>query len=133
MIVIGGSDSHDVITNKPPNTLRETSRVPARARHNIMFESKAKSTNAASNGPEDAKSILKAFIAHDPQAKYTFDSERNSPQSEICRKGAPEEADCITLQMNSKRLFEAMQNLGFFCALPINPERTYIECRPMPK
>ncbi|RDB20976.1 hypothetical protein Hypma_011440 [Hypsizygus marmoreus] len=84
--------------------------------------------------PKDASSILKAFIAHDPQAEYTFDSERNSPQSEICRKAGPgRERECIDLQMNSKRLFQAMQDLGFFCALPIDPGRTYMECRPMPK
>ncbi|GLB35117.1 hypothetical protein LshimejAT787_0206820 [Lyophyllum shimeji] len=94
-----------------------------------MFESRAKSSDER----KDDKSVLEAFIARDPQGKYTFDSERNSGQSRICRKGAADGRDCITLQMDSKQLNEAMQDLGFFCALPVNPERTYMECRPMPK
>ncbi|KAJ7261348.1 hypothetical protein B0H12DRAFT_1106366 [Mycena haematopus] len=78
-----------------------------------------------------ADEVLKGFIARAPTARYTFDSERNAPQSEICREDSPKE--CITLQMQSKRLFEAMQNLGFFCALPMDPKRTHMECTPIPK
>ncbi|KAG6854935.1 hypothetical protein C0991_009758 [Blastosporella zonata] len=39
----------------------------------------------------------------------------------------------IDLQMDSKSLFSAMQDLGFFCALPIDPQRTHMECKPMYK
>jgi len=78
--------------------------------------------------------ILNAFIKHDPNCHYTFDSERDSPQSELCRKGSGSKGqECIMIQMNSKRLFEAMQELGFFCALPMDPSRTYIECKRLPK
>ncbi|KAF8184906.1 hypothetical protein K438DRAFT_1837074 [Mycena galopus ATCC 62051] len=84
--------------------------------------------------PQNADDVLKAFVARAPTSRYTFDSERNAPQSEICREqdgaGAKE---CIVLQMHSKRLFEAMQNLGFFCALPMDPKRTHMECTPIPK
>jgi len=78
-----------------------------------------------------SKDILKAFIKHDPNGHYTFDSERDSPQSELCREGGSKGRDCITIQMNSKRLFEAMQELGFFCALPMDPSRTDIKCKPL--
>ncbi|TFK42742.1 hypothetical protein BDQ12DRAFT_732356 [Crucibulum laeve] len=82
---------------------------------------------------QDADKVLNAFLSHDPKSNYTFDSERDSPQSEICRANGRKDRDCIMLQMNSKRLFEAMQKHGFFCALPIDPERTYMECKPLPK
>ncbi|KAJ7168229.1 hypothetical protein C8R43DRAFT_877148, partial [Mycena crocata] len=73
-----------------------------------------------------------------PTSRYTFDSERDAPTSEICRQpdaraGGNAAPDCITLQMHSKRLFEAMQNLGFFCAMPMDPKRTHMECTPIPK
>ncbi|KAF9001918.1 hypothetical protein BDQ17DRAFT_1357719 [Cyathus striatus] len=80
----------------------------------------------------DAETVLKTFISHEPNAHYTFDSERDSPQSIICRETG-NVRDCITLQMDSKRMFEAMQEQGFFCKLPIDPARTYIECKPMPR
>ncbi|KAF9458648.1 hypothetical protein BDZ94DRAFT_1313065 [Collybia nuda] len=85
------------------------------------------------NDPNDPRNILKAFISHDPTAQYNFDSERDSPQSEICRQGGPRGTECITLQMQSKRLFQAMQDHGFFCALPMDPGRTHMECRPIPQ
>ncbi|KAJ7702336.1 hypothetical protein B0H17DRAFT_1194832 [Mycena rosella] len=98
---------------------------------------KSKNTEAA------ADDVLKTFIERAPKSQYTFDSERGAPTSEICR--SPPDADpsspsastttrdCITLQMHSTRLFAAMQNLGFFCALPMDPERTHMECTRIPK
>ncbi|KAJ7043212.1 hypothetical protein C8F04DRAFT_1390048 [Mycena alexandri] len=81
--------------------------------------------------PDD---VLKTFIARAPASRYTFDSERGAPESSICREeGSNLSRECIVLQMQSKRLFEAMQNLGFFCALPMDPNRTYMECTPIPK
>ncbi|KAF8894452.1 hypothetical protein BD779DRAFT_839178 [Infundibulicybe gibba] len=78
-----------------------------------------------------ADRTLGEFIARDPNSRYTFDSERDSKQSEICREGGPKGRQCIALQMHSKRLFEAMQEHGFFCALPMEPGKTYMECTPM--
>jgi len=76
---------------------------------------------------------LKTFVEKTPGNKFTFDSERDSSESEICREIGRDERECMTLRMDSKRLFECMQNLGFFCALPLDPERTHMECTPMPK
>ncbi|KAJ7184247.1 hypothetical protein C8R46DRAFT_1063410 [Mycena filopes] len=98
-----------------------------------------------------ADDVLKSFVAvrrvcsghahisdssqRAPMSRYTFDSERGAAQSEICREpeGSNRARECITIQMQSKRLFEAMQNLGFFCALPMDPKRTHMECTPIPK
>ncbi|KAJ7470295.1 hypothetical protein FB451DRAFT_1253261 [Mycena latifolia] len=85
-----------------------------------------------------ADDVLKAFISRAPGSRYTFDSERDAPQSELCRESASDGGanlarECIVLQMHSKRLFEAMQNLGFFCAMPMDPARTHMECTPIPK
>ncbi|KIM32356.1 hypothetical protein M408DRAFT_33032, partial [Serendipita vermifera MAFF 305830] len=45
-----------------------------------------------------------------PSAKYTFDSERDAPEAELCRQPNGElSKECIVIHMNSKRLFEAMQ------------------------
>jgi len=88
---------------------------------------------APSQKSDGADKILRAFVNHNPNMRYTFDSERDSPISELCREEGPRGRECITMQMNSKRLFEAMQTLGFFCALPIEPGRTYMECKPLPK
>ncbi|KAJ7197179.1 hypothetical protein GGX14DRAFT_471720 [Mycena pura] len=80
----------------------------------------------------DADDVLKSFIARASSSRYTFSSERDAPQSEICREDAQNTRECLVLQMHSKRLFEAMQNLGFFCALPMDPERTHMECNRIP-
>lgn len=79
----------------------------------------------------NAKESLKHFISRDPNSLYTFDSERGASQSEICRQGKNKE--CIFVQMTSRELFAAMQENGFFCALPMDPTRTYIECKRIPK
>ncbi|KAJ7090265.1 hypothetical protein B0H15DRAFT_948777 [Mycena belliarum] len=86
----------------------------------------------------DADAVLTSFIARAPTSRYTFDSERDAPTSELCRQpdGAGSgqlQKECIILQMHSKRLFAAMQNLGFFCAMPMDPARTHMECTPIPK
>lgn len=35
------------------------------------------------------------FIQKQPDAKYTFDSERGAPQSEICREEGPQGRECM--------------------------------------
>ncbi|TBU32367.1 hypothetical protein BD311DRAFT_785871 [Dichomitus squalens] len=77
--------------------------------------------------------VLKEFITEDPDFAYTFDSERDAPQSELCREGKDKGRECIMLQMHSTRLFQAMQDQGFYCALPMDPTRTHIECKRLPK
>jgi len=79
------------------------------------------------------KDFLKQFISRDPEAWYSLDSERDASQSEICRQGKGRDKECIILQMTSRELFTAMQENGFFCALPMDPTRTYIECQPITK
>ncbi|GJE90873.1 hypothetical protein PsYK624_070170 [Phanerochaete sordida] len=82
---------------------------------------------------ENPAQTLKAFVSEDPSSRYTFDSERDAPQSELCREGDKLSRKCIMIQMHSTRLFQAMQEQGFFCALPMDPSRTHIECKPIPK
>ncbi|KIM49429.1 hypothetical protein M413DRAFT_438609, partial [Hebeloma cylindrosporum] len=82
------------------------------------------------DNPDRTKEILRAFIKHNPNTQYTFDSERGSSESELCREGGRKGRECITLKMTSKELFEAMQSYGFFCALPMEPGRTYMSCKP---
>jgi len=86
-------------------------------------------TTMSSNNNNDyaPKEFLKQFISRDPNSKYIFDSERDASQSEICRQSKSKE--CIVLQMTSREMFAAMQENGFFCVLPMDPTRTYIECK----
>ncbi|KAI0807145.1 hypothetical protein C8Q74DRAFT_1226111 [Fomes fomentarius] len=77
--------------------------------------------------------VLDQFIAEDPDSRYTFDSERDAPQSELCREGKDKGRKCIMMQMQSTRLFQAMQDQGFFCVLPMDPSQTHIECTRIPK
>ncbi|KAI0705852.1 hypothetical protein BC835DRAFT_348087 [Cytidiella melzeri] len=82
---------------------------------------------------EKPEKVLTKFIAEDPNSKYTFDSERGAPKSELCREGDKLSRKCITMQMHSTRLFQAMQDQGFFCALPQDPAQTYIGCERIPR
>jgi len=81
---------------------------------------------------EDPKETLKRFINQAPASRYTFDSERGSDHSEICREGKGQK-ECMQVWLASKQLFEAMQQHGFFCALPMEPGKTHMECTPIPK
>ncbi|KAH9997497.1 hypothetical protein BJV77DRAFT_983062 [Russula vinacea] len=44
------------------------------------------------------KEFLKQFISRNPNAQYSFDSERNASQSEICRQGKNKE--CIIVRLS---------------------------------
>lgn len=84
---------------------------------------------------------------------YTFDGERGIARTVICREpssrqpenrqrvgdnttgeqGKSRQKDCLALEMYSTQLFAAMQNYGFYCALPSDPSRTHMVCRKLPK
>ncbi|KAF8590456.1 hypothetical protein K439DRAFT_89040 [Ramaria rubella] len=81
---------------------------------------------------EEPKAILKKFIDEAPASQYTFDSERGADHSEICRQRKGQK-ECLEVWLNSKQMFEAMQHNGFFCALPMDPGRTHMDCKPIPK
>ncbi|TEB35969.1 hypothetical protein FA13DRAFT_1209860 [Coprinellus micaceus] len=74
---------------------------------------------------------LKSFVNLQPKGPYAFDSERDAKVSELCRGSGMNEKDCIKLQMSSRRLFKAMQDQGFYCALPMEPGRTHMVCKPL--
>ncbi|KAI0093997.1 hypothetical protein BDY19DRAFT_289863 [Irpex rosettiformis] len=83
--------------------------------------------------PDRPGKVVEKFISEDPNSEYTFDSERDAPQSELCREGKELSRKCIQIQMHSTKLFKTMQDQGFFCALPQNPAQTYIKCERIPK
>lgn len=90
-----------------------------------------------SDAKAKARGVVNQFVQKAPNAVYTLDSERNAPESEICRQAqfaTPEQRrECMRVQLHATALFATMQDLGFFCALPQDPGRTYIECKPLPK
>jgi hypothetical protein len=91
-----------------------------------------------------------------PAATYEFSTDDQAQRAEICRR-TKDGVSCIKLQGNSKKMFETMQvrlillsptslslarydednsncmeqGLGFFCALPADPEKTHMECKPL--
>ncbi|OBZ75705.1 putative pyridoxal 5'-phosphate synthase subunit PDX1 [Grifola frondosa] len=62
----------------------------------------------APNKPED---VLKSFIAEDPDSRYTFASERDAPQSEICREGKDKGRKCIMVRWTADILLEAFETI----------------------
>ncbi|KAI6019669.1 hypothetical protein F5J12DRAFT_482309 [Pisolithus orientalis] len=111
----------------------------------------------SSKKPSGADESLRLFLSRtqaweDPSAGYTFDGERGTARTVICREhsnqpktrqhtgdistgeqGRGRQKDCIDLDMYSTQLFAAMQNYGFYCALPSDPSRTHMVCRKLPK
>ncbi|KAI1795997.1 hypothetical protein LXA43DRAFT_1090615 [Ganoderma leucocontextum] len=100
----------------------------------MLFAHKISAKQSQEEGPSNTpEKTLAEFIAEDPNSAYTFDSERGAPLSELCREGKDKGRECIMLRMYSTRLFQAMQDQGFYCALPMDPTRTHIECKRLPK
>ncbi|KAJ1979913.1 hypothetical protein H4R34_002655 [Dimargaris verticillata] len=78
--------------------------------------------NATSNG---AVTSMYKFIQEDPNREYTVDA--NAQQ--VCRQLPNGNQSCIRVALDQKAMFEVMQKLDFFCTLPIDPEKTYLECK----
>jgi len=79
------------------------------------------------------QSTVSEFVKEYPSATYTFDSKRDAPEAELCRHVDNGKPRCIKVAMASKALFQRMQDLGFYCALPFDPAKTHMECTPIPK
>ncbi|KIY66125.1 hypothetical protein CYLTODRAFT_455688 [Cylindrobasidium torrendii FP15055 ss-10] len=72
---------------------------------------------------------LEDFVNTSPKSVYRFSAPRDTPPSKICRDGKDGE-DCKTIELTGKEMFTTMQSMGFFCALPLDPSKTYMECKP---
>ncbi|ORX55698.1 hypothetical protein DM01DRAFT_1335094 [Hesseltinella vesiculosa] len=68
---------------------------------------------------------LDAFVAKDPSSEYTIDQK----EQELCRQLGGSQQDCIKLNLEYTQMFTQMQELGFFCSLPMDPTLTHMECR----
>ncbi|EJT98314.1 hypothetical protein DACRYDRAFT_24385 [Dacryopinax primogenitus] len=80
--------------------------------------------------PDAGKQTIKDFVQQVPNAMYEFSSDDQSQSAEICRRTSSG-VSCIKVDGTSKKLFETMQSMGFFCALPADPGKTYMECKPL--
>ncbi|KIO26133.1 hypothetical protein M407DRAFT_243840 [Tulasnella calospora MUT 4182] len=99
-----------------------------------MFESLFGSSQSRHEAAQkDARRTVADFVKKSPRSMYTFDSERDAPVAELCRHVGDGQPTCIDVHMASKALFQQMQDLGFFCALPLDPGKTHMECSPIPK
>ncbi|CCM06234.1 uncharacterized protein FIBRA_08480 [Fibroporia radiculosa] len=93
-----------------PKILSEISEDLGDAMVGLTIVNSDRKNNMSTYKPEDE---LKSFVSEDPNSKYTFDSERDASQSEICRE-EKKGLKCITLAMHSKQMFVAMQVRPFW-------------------
>ncbi|MBW0516056.1 hypothetical protein O181_055771 [Austropuccinia psidii MF-1] len=89
---------------------------------------------SSSKFPIEEKNKIDKFVNQSPNSMYLLDSlKRGAKAAELCRdsgsSGSHRKADCISLAMENRHLFEYMQKIGYFCQLPFDPSRTEIECR----
>ncbi|TIC09367.1 kinase-like protein [Wallemia mellicola] len=82
-------------------------------------------------GKESKKSdqeSLKDFIRQNPHSKYFFDGKTEADRVELCRQSDNSSTkDCIQLGLDSRKMFERLNSLNFFCVLPQDPSETVIE------
>jgi len=89
-------------------------------------------TSPKSEPKDDPKSSLKTFLQvclhsytaqlplmkisqQSPTTQYTFDSERGSDHSEICRNTKDGKKECADIWLNSMQMFAAMQVCTAVC------------------
>lgn len=82
---------------------------------------------------QSAEARVEDFVKQNLKLRYTFSSERGSQESQLCREKGGDTRECMNVGMSSTQLFEAMQALGFYCALPMEPGKTHMECIPIRK
>ncbi|KZO99284.1 hypothetical protein CALVIDRAFT_376699 [Calocera viscosa TUFC12733] len=93
-------------------------------------------TKQEANDREKDKSTqtIRDFVKEKPGATYEFSSDDQTRRAEICRR-TPDGVSCIKIEGTYKKLFETMQGMGFFCALPVitaDPgKRQAMECKPL--
>ncbi|KAI9280721.1 hypothetical protein BY458DRAFT_500168 [Sporodiniella umbellata] len=75
--------------------------------------------------PSKEFSRLDTFVNAAPGREYTIDQKNQ----ELCRLGPEGQQDCVKLNLDYTQMFSEMQKLGFFCALPMDPKKTHMECR----
>ncbi|KAI9021531.1 hypothetical protein CLU79DRAFT_753701 [Phycomyces nitens] len=70
-------------------------------------------------------SRLNAFVAKAPQDNYNIDQYKH----QLCRQLPSGQEECLKLKLEFVEMFSEMQKLGFFCALPMDPTKTHMECQ----
>ncbi|KAL1930131.1 hypothetical protein VTP01DRAFT_1285 [Rhizomucor pusillus] len=68
---------------------------------------------------------LDKFVEAAPQNSYNIDQYKQ----QLCRQLPGGQEECLKLNLEYSQMFSEMQKLGFFCALPMDPTKTHMECR----
>ncbi|KZT56752.1 hypothetical protein CALCODRAFT_509291 [Calocera cornea HHB12733] len=95
-----------------------------------FFGSSRSVQEAKDKEKDNSARTVRDFVQEKPGATYEFSSDDETRKAEICRRTS-DGVSCIKIEGTSKKLFETMQGLGFFCALPADPKRTHMECKPL--
>ncbi|KAI7904542.1 uncharacterized protein BX663DRAFT_502737 [Cokeromyces recurvatus] len=74
---------------------------------------------------ENELARLDTFVNAAPGNEYTIDQKEQT----LCRQSLTGEKECVKLKLDYTQMFSQMQKLGFYCALPMDPTETYMECR----
>ncbi|KAM0747414.1 hypothetical protein T439DRAFT_359738 [Meredithblackwellia eburnea MCA 4105] len=75
------------------------------------------------------------FVQQAPNSNYSLDELSPSPDAAVrlCRTGTDGQRSCVEIHDEVTKVFELMQKQGFFCTLPTDPSRTWIECEQLNK
>ncbi|KAI9287487.1 hypothetical protein BC943DRAFT_274522 [Umbelopsis sp. AD052] len=68
---------------------------------------------------------LDEFVKQAPIGDYNIDQEKQR----ICHQLGSGQEKCVQLNLEATEMFSQMQKLGFFCALPMDPTKTHMECK----
>ncbi|KAG0174118.1 hypothetical protein DFQ28_002758 [Apophysomyces sp. BC1034] len=68
---------------------------------------------------------LNKFVDVAPQNDYNIDQNSQT----LCRQLSNGQEQCVKINLEYAQMFSQMQKLGFFCALPMDPTETHMECR----
>ncbi|PWN53186.1 hypothetical protein IE53DRAFT_384329 [Violaceomyces palustris] len=81
------------------------------------------------------KQDVRSFVqSSNPNSTFVLDGERGTGRSKLCSKDPrTNQLDCIDIALEARNLFETMQSLNFFCSLPQDPTKTYINCEKIPQ
>ncbi|GAB5589022.1 hypothetical protein Unana1_03922 [Umbelopsis nana] len=68
---------------------------------------------------------LDKFVQQAPAGDYNIDQDKHR----ICLQLGNGQEKCVELNLEATQMFSQMQKLGFFCALPMDPTKTHMECK----
>ncbi|KAK9896226.1 hypothetical protein P389DRAFT_196328 [Cystobasidium minutum MCA 4210] len=92
------------------------------------------STSSSNVLPPTELSKVRKFLSSIPPSSdstasnVTFDAKRDATESDLCRKIPGGGLNCTKILGSTTALFAAIQKMGYFCTMPVDPTSTEIHC-----